>query len=95
MLTVGISLYVSINNIMRGFYHPCNKETKKKTMLIGEVVGTIVFSITQIFIMDIKITNINEISKIILPTIIFFVVFITCQYIVFKISKNQANKEIK
>ncbi|KUO74957.1 MAG: hypothetical protein APF77_06255 [Clostridia bacterium BRH_c25] len=96
LLTVGISLYVVINNILQGFYYTYrNNSTKKKAMVIGALTGTIVFSLSQILIMKYDLTDGKDIVKIIVQAVIFLVVWIACQHTLFRMSERQADKGIE
>jgi len=96
LLTVGISIYVVVSNILQGFYYTYrSRSTQKKTLLIGALTGTIVFSTVQILIMDYDLANGKDVSKLVLQAIIFLAVWIACQHTLFKISEKQADKDIE
>lgn len=96
LLTVGISLYVVIINILQGFYYTYRKKaTKRKVIIIGAFVGAVVFTIVQVVTLDYQLTNISDIKKLLLQTIIFFVVWLAAQLTLFRISERQADKDIE
>ncbi len=96
MLTVGISLYVVINNILQGFYYTYRgKNTKRKVMIIGALSGTIVFSLSQVLIMRYDLSMGKDIAKLALQALIFLTVWVACQYTLSSLSEKQANKDIE
>lgn len=95
-LAMGISIYVSFGNIMNGFYYTyANKATKKKMMIIGPLVGAIALTTTQVLVKRYDITNAKDILEIIISSIGFFSVWMIAQFIMFKVSDKQANKDIE
>jgi hypothetical protein len=96
LLTIGFSIYITVNNVLKGFYLTYrSKYTRKKVNLIGAIVGSVVFTIVQIFIMKVELTNIEDLLKLFASLIIFFTVWVIGQSILFKISENKANEDIE
>lgn len=96
LLTVGISVYVVVNNILQGFYYTYrSKSTRKKVVAIGALTGTIVFSLSQILIMKYDLTDGNDLTKLIVQAAIFLTVWIACQHAIFRISEKQADKDLE
>ncbi|WP_026477508.1 DUF6773 family protein [Alkaliphilus transvaalensis] len=96
LLTVGLSIYVVVNNVLKGFYltHR-NKYSRKKVSIIGAFVGSITFTIVKFFMMKGKLSNIEDIFKLLASLIIFFTMWVISQSILFKISDNKANQDIE
>jgi hypothetical protein len=96
LLTMGLSIYVTVNNVLKGFYLTYrSKYTRKKVNIIGAIVGSITFTIVQFFIMKSELTSIKDLLKLFVSLIIFFTVWVTSQSILFKISENKANEDIE
>jgi hypothetical protein len=96
LLTIGLSIYVTVNNVLKGFYLTYrSKYTRKKVNLMGAIVGSVVFTIVQIFITKAELTNIEDLLKLVTSLIIFFTVWVISQSILFKISENKANEDIE
>jgi hypothetical protein len=92
LLTMGLSIYVTATNVLKGFYLTYrSKYTRKKVNIIGAIVGSITFSIVQFFIMKAELTNIEDLLKLFVSLIVFFTVWVISQNILFKISENKAN----
>lgn len=96
LLTMGLSIYVTVNNVLKGFYLTYrSKYTRKKVNIIGAIVGSITFTIVQFFIMKAELTNLEDLLKLFVSLIIFFAVWVISQSILFKISENKANEDIE
>lgn len=94
LLTIGLSLYVTINNVFKGFYLTYrSKDVKKKINIISAAVGSISFIIVQFLVMKYDFTKWEDILKVILSFIVFFVIWITSQGILVRISEGKADKE--
>lgn len=94
LLTTGISLYVFIGNVLNGYYLTYrNKSSKVKTLLIGGIVGTIIFTLVQYFMMDTDLSLVS-ILELILKGVIFLAVWLIIQFWVLKASERQSNKDI-
>jgi Co/Zn/Cd efflux system component len=93
-LTIGISIYVTINNVFKGHYLTYrNKNEKKKINFISAAVGSVTFIIVQFFVMKYSITDVKDILSIVLSFIVFFVVWIVFQMVLLKISEKKANED--
>jgi len=96
LLTMGLSIYITVNTVLKGFYLTYrSRYTRKKVNIIGAIVGSITFTIVQFFIMKAELTNIEDIFKLLVSLIIFFTVWVISQSILFKISENKANEDIE
>lgn len=96
LLTMGLSIYVTVNNVLKGLYLTYrSKYTRKKVNIIGAIVGSITFTIVQFFIMKAELTNLEDLLKLFVSLIIFFTVWVISQSILFKISENKVNEDIK
>lgn len=96
MLTVGISLYVVISNIQQGLYYSYrSKSTKKKTLAVGALVGTLVFSLSQVMIMKYDLSDGKDLIRVTVQAAIFLTVWVVSQYTFFRISEKQADKDIE
>lgn len=94
LLTIGLSIYVTVNNVFKGFYLTYRSDReRKKVSLIGALVGSITFIIVQLFVMKYDFTNWEDILKLIVSFIIFFVVWVTVQNVFLKVSESKANEE--
>ena len=95
LLAIGISIYVNVNNIFSGFYSADGrKKSKNKVIFLGAIVGSVTFTIIQALVMKYDITQMKDMLIIILQNIIFFSLWVAIQFIGFKISEKQANKDI-
>lgn len=95
ILTIGISMYVTLNNVFKGFYLTYrSKRTKKRLNITGAIVGTIVFAIVQYFIMNNNLTDHKKILDLILSSIIFLFFWLTFQGFFLKLSEKKANEEV-
>lgn len=95
-LTIGMSIYVTVNNVLKGFYLTYrSKYTRKKVNIIGAIVGSITFAIVQFFVMQAKLTNIEDFVKFFVSILIFFVAWFFGQSILFKISENKSNEDLE
>jgi type IV secretory pathway TraG/TraD family ATPase VirD4 len=96
LLTIGISIYVTINNVFKGFYLTYRKKNvKKKVNLIGALVGSTTFVIVQFFIMNYELTNWMDIIKLLLSFLIFLFIWIVSQSLLMKISEKEADKDVE
>lgn len=96
LLTMGLSIYVTINSVVKGLYLTYrSKKMRIKMNLIGATVGLVVFTIVQIFFIKHDFTNWKDVFQLILSSAIFFVVWIGTQTILLKISEKKANEDIE
>jgi hypothetical protein len=94
LLTVGISIYITVNNVFKGLYLTYrSKQARKKMVLIGALTGSVAFAIVQFTVMGYGFTGPEDILKLIIPVIIFFVIWIMGQSALLNISEIKANQE--
>lgn len=95
LLTMSISVFVTFNNVFKGFYLTYrDKKAKSKVSLISALVGTFVFMLVQIFIMDYSYSSLEDVLELSITGIAFFGTYMGIQYLLFKISEKKADKEI-
>lgn len=95
LLTIGISIYVTINNVLKGLYLTYrSKYSRKKVNLIGAIVGSITFTLVQFLVREGQLTNKSDFFEILVSLIVFFVAWFIAQSILFKVSDNKANEDI-
>lgn len=96
LLTIGLSLYVTINSVVKGLYLTYRSEpVRKKVNLIGALTGSILFAAVHFFTMDYNLTNLKDVFTLLVSVIIFFVAWMLCQSMLLKISAAKADKEIE
>ncbi len=96
LLTLGVSMYVTVHSVFKGFYLTYrNKIYKKKVKLISALVGSAAFVIVQFFVADYNLTNWNDILKLIASFIVFLLAWITAQSLLFRISDKKANEDLE
>lgn len=96
LLTIGISIYVTANSVFKGFYLTYrSKEVKRKVNLIGAGVSSIVFTIVQYFVVKYDFASWQDILKLTVSTVVFFIAWIIAQSILLKVSEYKANKDIE
>ncbi len=95
LLTISISIYVTVNNVFKGFYLTYRKKNiRKKVNLIGALVGSITFVIVQFFIMNYELTNWIDIAKLLFSFLIFLFIWLISQSVLIRISEKEADKDI-
>ncbi len=95
LLTIGISIYVTINNVLKGLYLTYrSKYTRKKVNMVGAIIGSITFTFVKFFIRKPEFANISDFLEIIISVIVFFAVWVITQSFLFKLSDNKANEDI-
>jgi len=95
LLTIGLSIYITVNNVFRGLYLTYrSKKARKKVNIAGALVGSAAFIIVQFFITGYDFTNWGDIIKLTLSFIIFFLGWLIVQGALLNISEKKANEEI-
>ena len=95
LLTIGLSIYITVNNVFRGLYLAYrSKKARKKVNIAGALVGSAAFIIVQFFITGYDFTNWGDIIKLTLSFIIFFLGWLIVQGALLNISEKKANEEI-
>lgn len=95
LLTIGISVYITINNVFKGLYLTYrNKKERKKAKFIGVIVGTVTFAIVQAFIAGYDFTNTKDVFTMIISIVIFFSTWLIAQNFLLNISEKKANDDI-
>lgn len=96
LLTIGISVYITINNVFKGLYLTYrNKKERKKVKFIGVIVGTVTFAIVQAFIAGYDFTNTKDVFTMIISIVIFFSTWLIAQNFLLNISEKKANDDIE
>lgn len=96
LLTIGLSIYVTVNNVFKGFYLTYrSKYSRKKVNIIGAITGSIILTIVQYFTMKAELTKKEDLLKLVASLIIFFTAWVISQSILFKISEKKANENIE
>jgi L-lactate permease len=96
LLTISISIFVTFNNVFKGFYLTYrDKKMKIRINLISAIVATFVCLLIQIFVMKYDYSSFENILKISLQTLVFFVMYVSMQFILFRISESKANENIE
>ncbi|MDW7669153.1 MAG: DUF6773 family protein [Bacillota bacterium] len=96
VLTIGISFYVSLRNVFKGLYQTYRKkETRRRNMFIGAVVGTATFTVVNYIMNDFELSNIKDLGMLILSALIFFVAWTGAQYFMIRKSEKKADEEIE
>ncbi len=94
LLTIGISIYITVNNVMQGYYITYRKKkTGTSIMFVGALVGTIVFTVIQAIVMKVEFTG-SDLFQLLLGAVIFFVTWLGVQFFLLSASEKQANKDI-
>lgn len=95
LLTIGISFYVTLNNVIAGFYVTYrDKQTKTKITIISGLVSALTFSIIQFTISNKILSNTKDLISTIAGSIIFFLIWIFLQSKLLSLSEKQSNKDI-
>ncbi|MFZ7119575.1 MAG: DUF6773 family protein [Eubacteriaceae bacterium] len=95
LLTIGISIYLTINNVFKGYYLTYrSKQDRKKVNLIGALVGSITFGMVQSLVIKYDFHNLKDILVLIFSSFIFFIIWIISQSILLKISEKKANQDL-
>ncbi|HCX03533.1 MAG TPA: hypothetical protein DHM42_03535 [Clostridiales bacterium] len=96
VLTLGISFYVLIRNVFKGLYQTYRKkDSKKKNLLIGGIVGSIIFTLIHGIFSDYDLSNTRDLISILIAGIIFFITWIGAQYFLIRKSEKKSEEEIK
>jgi hypothetical protein len=96
LLTIGLSIYITVNNVFNGLYLTYrNKEVQKKVKLLSALVGSIVFIAVQFFIIGYDLSRREDILKLALSLLIFFLFWIGSQSLLLGISKRKADEDIE
>src|SRR5690554_2083624 len=84
LLTIGLSIYITINNVSKGLFLTYrNEQERKKVKLIGALAGSTTFIIVQFFVMKYNLTNWGDIIKLAASYITIFLVWIIVQSALF------------
>ncbi len=95
LLTLGLSIYITINNVLSGLYLTYrSKHQRKRVNIIGALVGSLTFFIVQFIMMKADLTKIEDLLKLLVSLIIFFIVWVLMQNYLFKVSEHKANKDL-
>ncbi len=96
ILTIGISFYVLIKNMVSGLYLTYRSHNnKKKIVLISGIVSAMVFTLTQVLMTGLELDNYKNIISIFIGVVVYFIIWILLQSKILKFSENQANKDIE
>ncbi len=96
VLTLGISTYVLIRNVFKGLYQTYReKESKRKNILIGGIVGSIIFTLIHGFFSDYNLSSSKDIVRILISGIIFFITWMGAQNYLVRKSEKKADEEIE
>jgi len=72
LLTIGISIYITVNNVFRGLYLTYrSKPARHKVNILGALVGSTAFIVVQLFIVNYNLTNWEDIIKLAVSWITF------------------------
>jgi len=95
LLTMGLSVYITVNNVLKGLYLTYrSKKAKKRVIMAGALVGTTTFAAVQFFVAGYDFNSPVDILKSIFPALLFFVVWILGQGLLLNISETKGNGEI-
>jgi hypothetical protein len=96
LLTIGLSIYVTINNVLGGYFLTYRSEKQSnKVIYITAVFALIAFAIVQIFILDVPLSSYKDILFLIMQSMIFTFVFVFVQIIFVTLSRKKANQDIE
>ncbi len=94
LLTIGLSIYITVNNVLKGLYLTYrDRKMKRKAVLIGAMTGTAVFAAVHFFIMRNEYTGPEGLIKFVVPVIIFLIVWIAVQSVLLNISQTKGDRE--
>lgn len=94
LLTIGLSIYITVNNVFRGLYLTYRSKTaRNKVNLIGALAGSTAFVIVQLFVMNYDLTHWEDILKLAVTWITFLVFWIIGQSVLLNISDHKANED--
>lgn len=95
LLTIGLSIYITVNNVLRGMYLTYrSKRARKKVVMTGALVGTVTFAAVQFFVAGYDFKSPVDILKSIFPAVLFFAIWILGQGLLLNISETKGNEEI-
>jgi len=93
LLTIGLSIYIAVNNAFKGLYLTYrSKAAKKKTQFVGALVGSITFAIVQCFVAGYDLTKVEDIFKTVVSLVIFLLIWIGGQSLLLGISQRKAEE---
>ncbi|MBO8156386.1 MAG: hypothetical protein H0Z32_08010 [Bacillaceae bacterium] len=94
ILVIGISLYISLSNVMNGFFLTYRKKREKKwSMVTVALIGSAVAFVIQLLFTEDPFTKGNLLS-ILVNTTIFFAVWMIIQFPMIRYSEKLSNKDL-
>jgi hypothetical protein len=94
LLTIGLSIYITLNNVFRGLYLTYrSRAARKKIQFVGALAGSISFVIVQYFITGYDLTSPEDTLKLVVSFMVFLLFWIGSQSLLLGISQRKADEE--
>ena len=94
LLTIGLSIYITVNNVSKGLYLTYkSKAARKKVRFTGALVGSVTFVIIQYFVIGYDLTSPGDILKLAVSFMVFLLFWVGSQSLLLGISQRRADEE--
>jgi hypothetical protein len=94
LLTIGLSIYITLNNVFKGLYLTYrSRATRKKVQFTGALVGSAAFVLVQYFVIGYDLTSPGDILKLAVSFMVFLLFWIGSQSLLLGISQRRADEE--
>lgn len=94
LLTIGLSIYITVNNVSKGLYLTYrSKAIKKKVQFTGALVGSATFLLVQYFVIGYDLTSPGDVLKLVVSFMVFLLFWVGSQSLLLGISQRKADEE--